>query len=56
MDDRLELAVAGLLALYLFLAISVADWLLLAPSLAGLVLAGWFRLRGAPPDSGYDRA
>ncbi len=57
MDDRLELAVAGLLGLYLFLAISVSDWLLLGPSAVGLILAAWFRVRGASPaDPGYDRA
>ena len=56
MKDRLELATAGLLSLYLFLVIAVADWLLLMPSLAGLALAGCLRMRGIPRDSGYDRA
>jgi hypothetical protein len=56
MNDRSELVAASLLALYLYLAISIADWLLLAPSLVGLLIAAWFRLRGAPIDSGYDRA
>jgi hypothetical protein len=56
MDDRSELVAAGVLALYLFLVLAVGDWLLLVPSVAGLVLAGWFRLRGTTRDSGYDRA
>lgn len=57
MDDRLEVATAGLLSIYLFLAISVADWLLLAPSLAALALAAWTRTPGAcRGEPGYDRA
>jgi hypothetical protein len=57
MDDLSELTAAGLLSLYLFVAISVADWLLVAPSVALLALAGWLRLRGTSgSDPGYDRA
>jgi hypothetical protein len=56
MDDRLELATAGLLSIYLFLAIAVADWLLLAPSLAGLALAACARMGAPRGDPGYDRA